>query len=48
MWMAGGGIEAGPDRRRDRRLRLLAGRRTIHVHDIQATILHLLAWITRS
>ena len=43
IWMAGGGIKRGHDARRDRRPRLLRSPRTrSSVHDLQATILHLL------
>ena len=43
MWMAGGGIKRGHRARRDRRLQLQRRRRIrCHVHDLQATILHLL------
>ena len=42
MWLAGGGIKPGYHPRCDRRigLRVTAGK--VHVHDLQATILHLL------
>ena len=42
MWMAGGGVKAGIKLRRHRRLRLLRGRAAMHIHDVHATILHLL------
>ena len=37
LWMAGGGIKAGPDRGRHRRTRLLADGDRIDVHDLHAT-----------
>ena len=42
MWLAGGGVKAGHRLRRDRRLRLVRGEDKVHVHDLHATILHLL------
>ena len=42
IWMAGGGIKAGHDLRRDRRLQLQHRRDPVHVHDLHATMLHCL------
>ncbi len=43
IWMAGGGIKGGMTLRRDRRIRLRARWRTsVEVHDLHATMLHLL------
>ena len=42
MWLAGGGIKGGHRLRRDRRARLRRRRGRLHVHDLHATMLHLL------
>ena len=42
MWLAGGGIKPGRHHRRDRRPRLQRRRGPVHVHDLHATMLHLL------
>jgi len=46
-WLAGGGVRPGPGVRRDRRLRLQRGREPVHIHDLNATILHCWASTTR-
>ena len=42
MWLAGGGIKRRYELRRDGRFQLQRRRRPVHVHDLNATILHCL------
>ena len=44
VWLAGGGVKGGMSPRRHRRLRLPGRREPVHVHDLHATILHLLGF----
>ena len=44
MWLAGGGVKGGHVHRRDRRIRLRGRGEPVHVHDLHATILHLLGF----
>jgi len=44
MWLAGGGVRGGIVPRGDRRVRLQAVADRVHVHDLHATILHLLGF----
>ena len=44
IWMAGGGIKPGVTLRQDRRPRLPPVENPVHVHDLQATILHRLGF----
>ena len=42
IWLAGGGVKGGVDLRRDRRVRLQGRREQTQIHDLHATMLHLL------
>jgi len=46
IWMAGGGIRPGDDTRLDGHFSYNIVENPVHVHDLQATILHCLGWIT--
>ena len=42
MWLAGGGVKGGTAHRRDRRIGLHERADPYHIHDLHATILHLM------
>ena len=42
LWLAGGGVKGRHDLRRDRRVRLQGRREPLEIHDLHATMLHLL------